>query len=211
MKRLLTAALLALVSNTLLAAPLSEYQSRWAEIKYQLNEQQQEKAFSALSDEIHQELSTQPDDPGYLVWSAIIDASYAGAHGGLGALKYVKQAKRELEQVISLDANALEGSAYTSLGSLYYQVPGWPIGFGNDDKAQELLLQALAINPDGIDPNFFYGDFLAEQKRYAQAATYLEKALNAPDRPGRALADSGRRTEARQRLEQVQRELGSAK
>ena len=39
--------------------------------------------------------------------------------------------RRALEQALAIDATALEGSAFTTLGSLYYQVPGWPIGFGD--------------------------------------------------------------------------------
>ncbi|MFC6671390.1 hypothetical protein [Marinobacterium aestuariivivens] len=210
MKKLLTAALLALASNPLLASPLNEYQARWAEIKYQLDEQRQEKAFAHLRNEIRQELAVRPNDPPFLIWSAIISASYAGARGGLGALKYVKEARSELEQALTLDDDALDGSAYTSLGSLYYQVPGWPIGFGNDDKAETMLQKALSINPDGIDPNFFYGDFLLGQKRYAESVRYLEAALKAPERPGRGLADKGRREEARQRLEQARQGLAAA-
>ena len=74
--------------------------------------------------------------------------------GGLGALGLVKQAKASLEQALAIDPQALAGSAYTSLGSLYYQVTGWPLGFGDDDKAEAMLKQSLAINPDGIDPNY---------------------------------------------------------
>ena len=70
-------------------------------------------------------------------------------------------------------------------------------------QAEKLLKQALAINPGGIDPNYFYGDFLSRQKRYAEARTALEKALAASDRPGRESADAGRRAEARRLLEQV--------
>ncbi len=49
-----------------------------------------------------------------------------------------------MDQSISIDGSVLQGSAYTSLGTLYYQVPGWPIGFGDDEKAEELLEQARA-------------------------------------------------------------------
>ena len=112
----------------------------------------------------------------------------------------MKEAKAKLEIAIKQDPKALEGSAYTSLGSLYYQVPGWPVGFGDDDKAEQLLKQALTINPTGIDPNFFYGDFLLEQGDKAQAKIYLDKALAAPARPGREVADEGRKTEIRERL-----------
>ena len=90
---------------------------------------------------------------------------------------------------------ALDGSAYTSLGSLYYQVPGWPIGFGDDKKARELIATALTLNPDGIDPNYFLGDFLYRQRDYDGARKALERALKAPPRPDRPLGDEGRRRE----------------
>lgn len=93
-----------------------------------------------------------------LVWEGIVLASWAGAKGGLGALKLAKQARDQLLRAEQIDPSALNGSVYTSLGSLYYQVPGWPLGFGDDDKAREYLEKALTMNPDGIDPNFFYGD-----------------------------------------------------
>lgn len=138
-----------------------------------------------------------------LIWSAIVKSTRAGAKGGLGALGLVKEAKAKLEIALKQDPKALDGSAYTSLGSLYYQVPGWPVGFGDDEKAEQLLKQALAINPTGIDPNFFYGDFLLDQGRKAEAKSYLEKALSAPPRPGRELADQGRRIEIRDRLDKL--------
>ena len=134
-------------------------------------------------------------------------STWAGAKGGLGALGLVKQAKAELEKAIELEPQALDGSAYTSLASLYYQVPGWPIGFGDEDKAEALFHQALALNPNGIDPNYFDGDFLLRQKRYGEARAALEKALAAPDRAGREVADAGRRDEARALLAQVKEKL----
>lgn len=94
----------------------------------------------------------------------------------------------------------MQGSAYTSLGSLYYQVPGWPLSFGDDDRAEQLLKKALTMNPDGIDPNYFFGDYLIERGNKEQAKTYLRKAMNAPARPGREVADAGRRREAQELL-----------
>ncbi|TWC31394.1 tetratricopeptide repeat protein [Pseudomonas sp. SJZ079] len=186
---------------------LQQLQSRWAEINYQLPAKQRETAFASLSAQAQQLLDTEPKAAELLIWRGIILSTYAGAKGGLGALDLVKQAKASLEQALQLDAKALDGSAYTSLGSLYYQVPGWPIGFGDDDKAEALLKQALALNPNGIDPNYFYGDFLLREKRYAEAKVALEKAQQAPDRPGRALADQGRRLEIKALLEKLDGKL----
>jgi len=70
-----------------------------------------------------------------------------------------------------------------------------------------MLKTALTLNPNGIDPNYFYGDFLARKKRYREAKAALEKALAAADRPTRVSADAGRREEARQLLKAVQAKL----
>ena len=134
------------------------------------------------------------------MWEGIIVSSFAGAKGGLGALNLAKQAKALYENSLQIDPNALDGSAYNSLGVLYYKVPGWPLGFGDKPKAQELLQKALAINPKGIDPNFFYGELLIETGKPAEAVAYLERAVNAPPRPGREVADAGRRAEATELL-----------
>ena len=148
-----------------------------------------------------------PDDAGILIWAGIIESTYAGAKGGLSALKYAKQSKQDLEKAMEIDAAALQGSAYTSLGTLYYNVPGWPIAFGDDDKARKLLKQALEINPAGIDPNYFYGLFLMEEGEYEQAAKHLHKAEQAPARVGREVADAGRREEIQAALRKVERKL----
>jgi len=74
-------------------------------------------------------------------------------------------------------------------------VPGWPLGFGDDGKARQLLDQALALNPDGIDPNYFLGDYLYRHRDFDGARSALERALRAPARPDRPLADEGRRRE----------------
>lgn len=186
---------------------LERIQGRWAEINYQTPAAQRETAFADLAQLADRAIAAEPQAAELRIWKGIVLSTWAGARGGLGALDLVKQAKGELEQALELDAKALEGSAYTSLGSLYYQVPGWPIAFGDDEKAEAMLKSALAINPNGIDPNYFYGDFLIRKKRYAEARAALEKALAAADRPARAGADAGRREEARQLLKAVRAKM----
>lgn len=182
---------------------------RWAEVNYNVPKAQREAAFEALAKQAAAAKAAQQKDATALIWEGIVLSSYAGERGGLGALGLAKQARADFEQAIKLDPNALDGSAYTSLGVLYYQVPGWPVGFGDDDKARELLRKGLKANPDGIDPNYFYGDFLRDQGDWKGAAAALEKALAAPSRPGRELADQGRRKEATALLAKVRAHLAS--
>lgn len=175
-------------------------QERWAEINYQLQGKARLTAFEQLAAEAEILTTAQPEAAEAWIWSGIIKSTFAGAKGGLGALSLAKASKADLERALQLDAQALQGSAYTSLGALYYSVPGWPVGFGDDAQAEQLLQQALALNPDGIDSNYFYGSFLISEKRYAEARQYLQQAQQAVPRPGRALADAGRQEEIRQAL-----------
>ena len=170
-------------------------QTRWAEVNYQLEGSAQETAFEQLVEDAGRFTSANPGEASIWIWSGIIKSSYAGARGGLGALGLAKESKADLEQALDLDDKALDGSAYTSLGTLYFMVPGWPVGFGDDEKAEELLKAALTLNPEGIDPNYFYGTYLIEEKRYDEARSYLNRAAAAKDRPGREVADAGRRQE----------------
>ena len=176
---------------------IAELQHDWEVINYQAPPAEREKRFEALAAKAHRLSESNPQRSEPLVWEGIIVSSWAGAKGGLGALGLAKRAKALYEAAIAIDGSVLDGSAYNSLGVLYYKVPGWPVGFGDKDKAREMLQRALALNPHGIDPNFFYAEYLVETGRSADAMGYLERALSAPARPGRPIADSGRREEAR--------------
>ncbi len=204
MKHLLTAILLLVLGQSTFAASVEALQAGWAKANYELSGDEQVAAFEALIAQAESTVVAHPDDAAVLIWQGIIMSTYAGKAGGLSALKWVKAARASLEQAMKIDDNALDGSAYTSLGALYYQVPGWPVAFGSDKKARELLEQAVSMNPDGIDSNYFYGDFLVDQAEYAKARDVLLKALDAAPRPGRELADMGRRKEIQMLLDTVQ-------
>lgn len=187
---------------------IAKLQHRWAEVNYQLHEKPQLSGFEMLASEARKTVAAYPASAEPLIWSGIIKSTYAGAKGGLGALSLAKSSKADLEKALSIDPEALDGSAYTSLGTLYFNVPGWPIGFGSDKKAEELLLKALVINPEGIDTNYFFGDYLLHEKRYQEARTYLLKAKSAGPRPNRPLADAGRQKEITEALTLVDKKLG---
>lgn len=199
---LLTLSLTALPGLASAETSLSSLQKAWSVCQYRTLENQKQSCLSDLSQQAHR-VRGRDSDSELLIWRAIIDSSWAGAKGGLGALSLVRQAKDDLEKALAINPQALQGSAYTSLGALYYQVPGWPLGFGDDKKAEAMLQKALAINPDGIDPNYFYGDFQLEQGNKEAARRYLTKALNAAPRPGRDIADSGRHADIERDLKKL--------
>ncbi|RVU43949.1 hypothetical protein EOE66_19050 [Rubrivivax rivuli] len=208
MVRLLAAAaLLPLGAFTANAAPVDdavqELQRGWEVVRYQTPAAEREKRYEALVAKAHQTTEAFPGRSEPLIWEGIVVSSLAGEKGGLGALGLVKQAKALYEQAMQIDANALDGSAYNSLGVLYYKVPGWPLAFGDKAKAKAMLQKGLALSPQGIDANYFYGEFLVETDHADEAVPYLEKVLTAPGRPGRQIADTGRREEARALLAKI--------
>jgi len=213
MKKLITCLLLGALSQSTWALDnadqqrLSGIQQRWAQIQYELPAAQRTAAFEQLASQASTFTSERQSLAEAWIWSGIVTSSWAGAQGGLGALSKAKQAKVDLEKALALDPKALQGSAYTSLAALYDRVPGWPIGFGDADKAEQLLKQALQLNPNGIDSLYFWGDHLYRQKRYAEAKQALQQALLAAPRPGREIADSGRRKEIEALLLDVNQKL----
>lgn len=189
-------------------AELAAIQQDWAVANYKTSGSDQKRAFEALAQRAAAFSKANPGRAEPLVWEGIVLSTYAGAKGGLGALGLAKQSRARLEAAMKIDPKALDGSAYTSLGTLYFKVPGFPLGFGNHDEARRLLREALAINPEGIDPNYFYGELLFEEGEFAEALRYLEKALAASPRPQRQLADEGRRREIAALMARAKAKLG---
>ena len=132
---------------------------------------------------------------------------YAGEVSPLSAMKYAKAARDALHRAEKMDASALNGGIYVSLGALYSKVPGGIIGFGDDELAAEYFSKALAVDPNNIDNNYFYGEFLIDKGEYAKAAAYLKHALDAPPLKDRPIFDAGRRAEIRTLLTAAQRKM----
>lgn len=214
MKHWLIACFLALMMHTSswatehLDASIVQLQHGWAQANYQTPLNAQEAAFRILAEKAAATTASSPDKAEAMIWEAIILSGYAKAKGGLGALKLLDRARELLISAAAMNSHALQGSAYTSLGSLYYKVPRWPISFRDKDKAREYLEKALQINPAGIDPNYFYADFLLEEGDYAKSIQFFEKALAAPARAGREDADKGRRIEIREGLAKAKQKIG---
>jgi tetratricopeptide (TPR) repeat protein len=183
---------------------LLDIEHQWAQIAYRTPAGDKEAALTQLESQAAKLAARYPQRAEPKVWEAIVISTHAGVHGGLGALSMVRKARDLLLAAQAQDPGTLHGSIYTSLGSLYYQVPGWPLGFGDDDKAEVYLNKALALNPDGIDPNYFEGDYLYHRGRYRQALAALKKALAAPPRPDRPLADQGRRRDVQALIAKIQ-------
>lgn len=199
---------LSALSVSAASTALSAIQHQWAVCSYQIPEgDEREQCFEALVEQAQQQLKqASPDDKNAVqVWVAISQSSLAGEKGGLGALSLAKKARKTLMNVIADGhGDILDGAAYSTLGTLYNKVPGWPMGFGDDDKAKKWLKKALQVDPQGQTSNYFYAQFLEDQGKKTQAIHYYQQALAAPARVNRPIADEGRRQQIKARLAALQ-------
>jgi tetratricopeptide (TPR) repeat protein len=170
----------------------------WEHVKFEVEDRNlQEKQMAALAQRAAEMAQRYQNRMEAQIWLGIViseQASMASENGSpFKALGFAKQARDILEKVEKVDPVTLDAGAPTSLGVLYYRVPGFPIGFGDAAKARQLLQEAVTNAPNGLDANYFYGDFLYEQHEYAAAEKVLRRALSLPPHPDRPIWDKSRR------------------
>ena len=183
-------------------------ETHWAQANYATTgKDRQAAAFDALIAEADALVKRFPSRAEPLVWRGVAQTYKAGVVGGMQGFGLVKAARRDLEAAEKLDPAAASGLGLSQLGTLYYQVPGFPIAFGDRGKAARYLARALAVAPDSLAANLAYGDFLVEGGRFSKAEPVLLTALKAPPRRDQPLADKGRRAEAEALLVQVRAKL----
>lgn len=213
MKKYFALFVLAFSFNTAYAASsmdasIAQLQHEWATANYLIPEKDREGALEKLVKEAHLVTQSNPGRAEPLIWEGIITSTLAKYQSLFSAGGTAKAARDLLLRAEKIDPNALDGSALTSLGSLYYKVPRFG-SFGDYDKAREYLERGLKVNPNGIDQNYFYADFLLERGDYAKAIEYFKKAQNAPARPGREDADKGRHADIEAGIKKAEKKIQS--
>lgn len=188
----LVAGMLVLPLRAQEASPVSQLRLRWAELAYVAPVDEREAGYATLLADAQAGLGAEPGNSELKLWAAIIKSSLAEVSGPFKALDLAKQARDELEALIEVDPQVAAGSAYSSLGILYHSVPSWPLGFGDEDRARELLSKGVEMNPDGMDANYFYALFLIDQREVELAEQLLLKAQSAAVEVGHELAHRGR-------------------
>ncbi len=172
-----------------LAISLQAIESEWASIYYTFPKAKKESAYDSLLYRTNRLAAEFPGSSEPIFWQAAILASRAEQQDGFSALNAIHQSRDLLQAALQTNPKTANGSAYVILATLYYMAPNWPIAFGDTEKAEQLFRAALKINPNGIDTNYFYGDFLLAHNHPEDAQKYFEKALSAPSRKEQPFAD----------------------
>lgn len=184
--------------NAAMDADVMRINNAWAHVRYQVKDRNaQYYQLVALERQAHQVVLKYPGRAEPILWEGIVVSEEAARASAFRQLGLATRARDILAKAYAINPKVADGGAAMSLGVLYYKVPGWPIGFGSTAKARSYFQQALAQDPRGLDNNFFYGDFLAQEGDKARAKQYLQRALQAPPTPSRPVWDAGRRAEVR--------------
>ncbi len=185
---------------------IKQIQKDWAIAKYQFETKDQKiEGYRKCVSKADSLIALYPNKAEGLIWKGICLSSEAELTK-LTALGKVKKAKKIFEEAARINDKALDGSAYTNLAVLHQRVPGWPIGFGDEDIAEEYFKKALAIAPNNIDVNYFYALFLRDEKEYEAALKHLRIALDSPSR-NRPLADLERKKEIKKEIVETKAKL----
>jgi len=196
--------------NQQLNADILRLSLDWEHIKFQVeNLDEQERQLAVLAEHAADIARRYPTAPEAMIWLGIVNseqASIAGQNGSpFKALGFANRARDILEKVEKADPKTMDAGAPTSLGVLYYRVPRFPIGFGDKGKARKMLQEAISNAPNGLDANYFYGDFLYEQQEYPEAIKVLKRALTLPGHPDRPIWDRSRRLVIQELLAKMQK------
>ncbi len=177
--------------NRAMDADILVVAEEWAKIKYLSKDDSERKEKMEVLGAKADALATKyPGRVEVLIWDGIVTSERASLTWGLSALGHANRARDLLLEAYKMDPKALDAGAPTSLGVLYYRVPGFPLGWGDTDKARHLLEEAVRNAPNGRDAHYFYADFLYEQGEYQKAEEVLKAALALPKHPERPVWDS---------------------
>ncbi|MGO9459599.1 MAG: tetratricopeptide repeat protein [Rhodomicrobium sp.] len=177
--------------NRAMDADILVVAEEWAEIKYlSKDDSERKEKMEVLGAKADALVTRYPGRPETLIWDGIVTSERASLTWGLSALSHANRARDLLLEAYKMDPKALDAGAPTSLGVLYYRVPGFPLGWGDTDKARQLLEEAVRNAPNGRDAHYFYADFLFEQGEYKKAEEVLKVALALPHHPERPVWES---------------------
>ncbi len=163
----------------------------WDEARHGISDEpSQMVALRALESQIDALVENHPDDYRLRVWRGIVLAGQADVSNWGEALRLADRARRSL---LSVNPARLDPTTATeleiALGALYDQAPGFPVSFGDAVEAERHFRRAIAIDPAGLESNYYFADFLVRRRRYADAKAMLQRALQAALRPGRESGD----------------------
>lgn len=127
-------------------------------------------------------VETHPGGVDGRYWHALTLGRLGETQGVLRSLSVVSEMRRELETVLELAPD--HAGAHFALGMLYYRLPGWPLSFGDNNRALEYMTAAVELAPDNTTYRLGLAELLLDMRRRDEAIALLEAILEMPLTPG---------------------------
>ena len=151
--------------NRAMDADILVVAEEWAKIKYlSKDDSERKEKMEVLGAKADALVTRYPGRPETLIWDGIVTSERASLTWGLSALSHANRARDLLLEAYKMDPKALDAGAPTSLGVLYYRVPGFPLGWGDTDKARQLLEEAVEMPPTAATRTTFTPTFSSSRE-----------------------------------------------
>ena len=128
-------------------------------------------------------LANNRDEVVALYWKAVALGKLSEEKGILNALRSMRPIEKLFLRVIELNENYDNAGGHKALGRMYFKLPGFPISFGNKEKALYHLKRAYELFPYDIIALAFYAEALFETGNKSEARQIAEFILTAPIEP----------------------------
>ncbi len=121
------------------------------------------------------------------------------------ALSGLDEVVRLCEKAREIDPKFQQGGPARILGGLYAKAPPWPASIGDIEESEEILTELVATYPDYPLNQFFLGETLMKLSDYERAEQCFRIVLRARPTGIWCLEGPHYRTQARQRLKDIER------
>ncbi len=125
-------------------------------------------------------LALNANDVRGLFWKAVAMGKMAEDSGMVNALRMLRPMEKMLLKVVALDEKYENAGAHRALGRMYHKLPGFPVSFGNNQKALTHLKQAHELFPRDVMTRAFYAEVLYDEGWQAEARRHADFVLATP-------------------------------
>lgn len=88
---------------------------------------------------------------GLLIARGNANIEIAGILQNMSSIGYLNDGKKDLEQAIKLKPMAMGSMVEASLAVSTYYAPCWPLSYGDEDEAIEMIIEALKQDPNSME------------------------------------------------------------
>ncbi len=125
-------------------------------------------------------LASNADEVAALYWKAVAMGKLSEEMGILNSLRMTRPMEKLFLRVIALDEHYDDAGGHKALGRMYFRLPGFPISFGNKEKALFHLKRALELYPHDIIARAFYAEALYDMGKKQEAIQLAEAVVATP-------------------------------